>query len=79
MSNDDNGLKPAAGGYCAPLFGHSIMVEWIEPKVGFGQFVFYSNAKGELFCDNELMSKEFIKRKLCQMVDDCVLTLPPGE
>jgi archaellum biogenesis ATPase FlaH len=27
-----------------------------------------------VYCDNECMSKEFIKQVLCDMVDNCVLT-----
>ena len=44
---------------------------WIAKGVGFGQFVFKWNDKKErLDIDTETMSKEFIKRMLCQMVNE---------
>jgi len=47
---------------------------WIGPR-GFGEFHFYIDRKnGKVYCDNELMSKKFIKDLLCDMVDGCILT-----
>lgn len=57
---------------CAPL-ETSVTFEWSEPKVGFGQFYFYVEQDGNIVCGNEGMSKEFIKKKLCEMVDGCML------
>ena len=37
---------------------------------GFGQLYFYTDDEGVLHCDSETMGKEFVKRMLCQMVDD---------
>ena len=48
-------------------------IDWIEPNVGFGKFKFYSK-DGMIYCDNETMSKEFIKSVLTNMVDKCILT-----
>ncbi len=49
------------------------IINWAEPNVGFGQFKFYTK-NGIIYCDNETMSKEFIKSVLINMVDNCVLT-----
>jgi len=55
---------------CEPeSFG--ISFGWTAKGVGFGEFYFYRNKEGGLVCDNECMSKEFIKKMLCQMIDDC--------
>lgn len=48
---------------------------WGETGVGFGEAVFYWSNHEEggpmkLYCENECMGKEFIKRMLCRMVDD---------
>lgn len=50
-----------------------ITLSWCKSGVGFGEFTFY-NKKGKIYCNNETMSKEFIKEMLCKMVDDCILT-----
>lgn len=47
-------------------------VSWSVPKVGFGQFYFYKE-NNEWKCSNECMSKEFIKRILCDFVDNLKL------
>ena len=49
------------------------IVNWTAEGTGFGQFYFYYE-NDQLMCDSETMGKEFIKRMLCQMVDDCELT-----
>ena len=51
----------------------SIFVQWSEKGMGFGEFAFY-NKGGKVYCDNECCDREFIKKMLCKMVDDCVLT-----
>lgn len=50
----------------------AICVQWSKPGVGFGNIVFYFK-DGVLRCDNECMGKEFIKDRLCKMVDDAEL------
>lgn len=47
--------------------------QWSAKGIGFGELYFYEK-DGKIYCDNELMGKEFIKRMLCKMVDDCELT-----
>lgn len=47
-------------------------LNWSAKGVGFGQFYFY-NKDEKLYCSNEFMDKDFIKRVLCQMVDQCEL------
>lgn len=65
------GLEPR----CHP--GTDVVFSWADKGVGFGEFVFYTTADDdELHCSNEAMSKDFIKKMLCQMVDDCVLDDP---
>lgn len=45
---------------------------WSAKGIGFGQFYFYVK-DGELRCENECMNKGFIKKMLCQMVDESTL------
>lgn len=58
---------------CEPVTG--ICFNWTAKGVGFGQLYFYTK-DDQVYCDNEMMGKEFIKKMLCKMVDDCVLTEP---
>ena len=50
--------------------------EWSETGTGFGRFRFYVGMDHKVHCANECMSKEWIKRMLCHMVDECVLDEP---
>jgi hypothetical protein len=50
-------------------------IDWSVTGIGFGQFYFYEE-DGGIYCDNESMSKNFIKMVLCQLVDQCELTDP---
>lgn len=52
------------------LSGASVLFEWSAKGCGFGQLYFYQAEDGKLHCDSETMGKEFVKRMLCQMVDD---------
>lgn len=52
-------------------------VVWGVEKLGWGEFVFYVGDDKKVHCANEIMSKEFIKARLCEMVDNCVLDEPP--
>lgn len=54
----------------------SIYLNWSHSDYGFGQFYFYTDSDEKIHCSNELMSKDFIKQVLCQMVDDCILDEP---
>lgn len=58
--------------FCAPV--DLVTFEWTAKGCGFGQLYFYRNEAGDLHCDSETMGKEFVKRMLCQMVDDCKLS-----
>ena len=50
---------------------------WSAKGHGFGQVYFYVDKKdGYVHCNNEIMSREFIKEMLCIMVDNCVLDCP---
>ena len=60
-----------------------IMAAWTAKDHGFGEFTFYVIGGklryvigDKLRCDNEAMSKDFIKKMLCQMVDDAELDDP---
>jgi hypothetical protein len=53
----------------------SFSLDWSLKGIGFGQFYFYEK-DGKIYCDNERMSKESIKRVMCAMVDQCELTDP---
>lgn len=52
---------------------NSFDLQWSQPGVGFGSFYFRAKDDGFVEISNECMSKNFIKRVLCQMVDDAVL------
>jgi hypothetical protein len=56
---------------CCP--NENIRFSWSHQNIGFGELYFYIE-DGELYCDNEMMSKEFVKKLLCQMVDECTFT-----
>lgn len=58
---------------CEPA-GH-VVFQWSMTGMGFGSFAFYVRNRA-VRCDNELMSKQFVKDILCQMVDDCVMEEP---
>lgn len=61
---------------CYPV--RDITFCWSETGTGFGELTFYTTAEDDdLHCSNEAMSKEWIKKMLCQMVDECVLDDPP--
>jgi len=47
-------------------------VSWVTVSAGAGGLTFYLKG-GKLHCDNEMMSKDFIKTVLCKLVDDTEL------
>ena len=51
----------------------TICICWGRPGIGFGEVVFYTDDDGNLKCDNEGMSREFIKEVLCDLVDNATL------
>jgi len=53
-----------------------ICIKWAREGVGFGEIVFYYD-EGELMCENECMSADFIKKVLCDLVDDAKFTDAP--
>ncbi len=65
FNNCSNGCEPA--GYVA--------FQWSVKGVGFGSIGFYTK-DDKVNCNNELMSREFIKDILCKMVDDCIMEEP---
>lgn len=49
-------------------------LNWTAKGIGFGQMYFRVDTKdGYVHCSNEYMGREFLKRMLCAMVDNCVL------
>lgn len=46
----------------------NIMFAWSIDKFGFGTTTFYYE-DGKLMCDNETLSKESVKKILCEFVD----------
>lgn len=57
-----------------PFDNEPLAVHWSVDKIGFGMFTFYVDSEtGKIRCDNETMSKRFIRRVLLNMVDDCEL------
>jgi hypothetical protein len=57
--------------WCIPVDG--IHLQFGVKGFGWGELYFYEKDE-QLYCDNELMSKETIKRILSIMVDGCELT-----
>ena len=54
-----------------------VSFKWSARGAGFGNLYFYFNEKDSyVHCENELMGREFIKKMLCNMVDNCVLDCP---
>jgi len=49
--------------------------QWSMKGMGFGSVGFYEK-NGKVHCNNELMSKQFVKDILCKMVDDCIMEEP---
>ena len=50
----------------------TVIFRWSKDQVGFGEFIFFTNPEtGEMRCESEMMSKEFVKGMLCLMVDKC--------
>jgi hypothetical protein len=63
------------GNECTPV--GTADFQWSATGVGFGGMYFYFDEKdGYVHCSNEIMGREFIKKMLCQMVDNCVLDCP---
>ena len=54
---------------CLPFIDKGVAeFEWSAKGKGFGRFYFFFK-DNELICDSEYMSKEFVKKMLCNMVD----------
>ena len=55
----------------------SCSVGWSAKGIGFGSFYFFEKKDDDgeirLYCDNECMSREFIKKMLCVMVDEAIM------
>lgn len=66
----------SCGDYCKPDGNGGY--NWSVKGLGFGQFYFYIK-DDKIMCSNELMGKEFIKKMLCQLVDECVLDCPSNK
>lgn len=47
--------------YVRPYLSTGLQLDWSVAYVGFGQFYFYQGDDGLLYCDNECMSKAFIR------------------
>jgi len=45
-------------------------LQWGAKGIGLGAFTFFFK-DDKLMCDNECMSKAFVKKALCAMVDNC--------
>lgn len=69
-------MMEAVPNYTEPAQPFSIV--WGLKGMGWGELYFYIGEDRKVHCGNELMSKKFIKERLCQMVDDCILDDPPS-
>lgn len=65
MSNIE---KPTTVELLGPIY-----MNWGNSR-GFGQLYFYEK-DGKIYCDNELLSKDTIKKILCDLVDQSTLTI----
>jgi hypothetical protein len=52
---------------------HTFIVCFSKKGFGFGQIHFFTDAEGNLCCENENMNKETLKEILGMMVDRCKL------
>jgi len=59
---------------CSPI--KNVEFEWSAKGCGFGRMNFYIGDDGYVHCGNEIMGREFLKKMLCLMVDNCVLDEP---
>jgi hypothetical protein len=48
-----------------------IVIQWSLKGVGFGEYVFFQR-DGKIYCDNEAMSRDSVKKVLCLMVDQAI-------
>jgi hypothetical protein len=55
---------------------HNFRLQWSVTGVGFGESYFYVE-DGVIKCSNECMGKDFLKKVLCMMVDQCELQEVP--
>jgi len=51
----------------------TILINWSEKGRGFGQYAFQI-IDDKMICNNEMDSKETVKRMLCVMIDQCEFT-----
>jgi hypothetical protein len=65
-------FKKVYGFNPTPSVYHPITVHWSMKGTGFGEFTFYL-VDGKLHCQNEMMSRDFIKVMLCLLVDKAIL------
>lgn len=49
---------------------YGFTVDWTTVSAGFGSISVFIDKDGQLRCDNEGMSKEFVKKVLCKLVDE---------
>lgn len=71
-------FKKAYGFDPIPSLYHPVVINWIVKDCGFGEIKFYQDGD-KIYCDNELMSKDFIKGILCLIVDKAILTMDPAK
>lgn len=49
-----------------------IYLNWDMSGLGFGQLYFYQDSSGNIFCDNEFVSKEIVKEIFNLLVDKSI-------
>ena len=55
--------------YTKSYNNEAVCIQWGREEIGFGEITFYYK-NGKLMCDNECMSKDFIKQILSDFVDE---------
>lgn len=50
----------------------NLSVRWSHTGTGFGGFYFYKDADDKLHCASELMSRDFVKARLNDLVDSAI-------
>ena len=51
---------------------NTFIIQWSEPGTGWGEFTFYKDEDGGIHCDNECMSKEFVKKIMNRFIDEII-------
>lgn len=66
-------FKKQTGFMPKPQLFHPVVIKWSKKGVGFGELCFYQDGD-KIYCDNEMMSKEFIFEVFMTILKKTILT-----